>query len=55
MDEPQTITRDRMRTPRAAGVAGIAFSVLLGGALLLARLAVPAAAEATSSPCSHSS
>jgi hypothetical protein len=46
MDEPQTITRERMRTPRAAGVAGIAFSVLLGGALLLARLAVPAAADA---------
>jgi hypothetical protein len=46
MDEPQTITRERMRTPRAAGVAGIAFSLLLGGALVLARLAVPAAADA---------
>jgi len=46
MDEPRTITRERMRTPRAAGVAGIAFSLLLGGALLLARLAVPAAADA---------
>jgi hypothetical protein len=46
MEEPQTITRERMRTPRAAGVAGIAFSLLLGGALVLARLAVPAAADA---------
>jgi hypothetical protein len=46
MDEPQTISRERMRTPRAAGVAGIAFSLLLGGALVLARLAVPAASDA---------
>jgi hypothetical protein len=46
MDEPQTITRERLRTPRAAGIAGIAFSLLLGGALVLARLAVPAAADA---------
>jgi hypothetical protein len=30
-----------MRTPRAAGVAGIAFSVLLGVALILLRLSIP--------------
>jgi hypothetical protein len=35
-----------MRTPRAAGIAGIAFSVLLGGALVLLRLAVPRAVDA---------
>jgi len=46
MDEPQTITREGMRTPRAAGVAGIAFSLLLGCGLVLVRLAVPAAADA---------
>jgi len=47
MDQPQPITRERLRTPRAAGVAGIAFSMLLGGALILARLAVPAATDAS--------
>jgi hypothetical protein len=31
-----------MRTPRAAGVAGVAFSLLLGLALVLLRLSVPA-------------
>jgi hypothetical protein len=49
MDEPETITRERLRTPRAAGVAGIAFSLLLGGALVLVRLAVPAALDAKTS------
>ena len=35
------LTRDALRTPRAAAVAGIAFAVLLFTALLLIRLAVP--------------
>ncbi len=35
------LTRERMRTPRAAAVAGIAFSVLLTTAFVLIRVAVP--------------
>jgi hypothetical protein len=33
--------RDHLRTPRAAGIAGVLFSVLLGTALVLIGLAVP--------------
>lgn len=36
-----TLTRDALRTPRAAAVAGIAFALLLFTSLLLIRLAVP--------------
>ena len=36
------ITRDLLRTPRAAAIAGIAFALLLGTALVLVRIAVPA-------------
>ncbi len=36
------ITRASLRTPRAAAIAGIAFALLLGTALILVRLAVPA-------------
>jgi hypothetical protein len=36
------ITRDSLRTPRAAAIAGIVFAVLLGTALVLIRIAVPA-------------
>ena len=35
------LTRQALRTPRAAAVAGIAFAVLLTTALVLVRLAVP--------------
>lgn len=35
-------TTDRMTTPRAAGLAGIAFALLLGTAIVLMRIAVPA-------------
>ena len=35
------ITRASLRTPRAAAIAGIAFALLLGTALVLVRLAVP--------------
>ena len=41
MTHPTSITRQAIRTPRAAAVAGIAFSVLLATALVLVRLAVP--------------
>ncbi|MER5868167.1 hypothetical protein [Streptomyces sp. NPDC002044] len=33
----------RLRTPRAAGTAGIAFAVLLGAAIVLMRIAIPSA------------
>jgi hypothetical protein len=36
------ITRDSLRTPRAAALAGIVFALLLGTALVLLRIAVPA-------------
>ncbi|MEU2490704.1 hypothetical protein [Streptomyces sp. NPDC007883] len=39
--------RERLRTPRAAGLAGIVFAVLLAAAIVLMRLAIPeGAAEA---------
>ena len=37
--------RARLRTPRAAGVAGILFSVLLGVALVLIGISVPSEAS----------
>lgn len=39
--------RQAIRTPRAAGVAGIAFSLLFTAALVLVRLAVPSDPEET--------
>ena len=47
MDATRSVTNEAIRTPRAAGVAGIAFALLLGGALVLTRLAVPSAAESS--------
>ena len=41
MTHPTSITRQAIRTPRAAAVAGIAFSGLLTTAMVLMRLAVP--------------
>ncbi|MEU9148258.1 hypothetical protein [Streptomyces sp. NPDC048349] len=35
-------TSERLRTPRAAGAAGIAFALLLAAAIVLMRIAVPA-------------
>jgi hypothetical protein len=35
------ITRDSLRTPRAAAIAGILFALLLGTALVVIRMAVP--------------
>jgi hypothetical protein len=43
MDESNTsLTMPSMRTPRAAAIAGIAFSLMFGAALILIRIAVPA-------------
>ena len=42
MAEHVRATRASLRSPRAASVAGIAFALLLGVALLLVRVAVPA-------------
>ena len=41
MSERSTLTRANLKTPRAAAIAGILFSVLLLGALLLLRNSVP--------------
>ncbi len=41
MDQGQLITRPVLTTPRAAAVAGIVFSLLLGLALVLIRLSTP--------------
>ena len=47
-DTMGTATRASLRTPRSAGVAGIIFSVLLGGVFLLIRLSVPSSEAASS-------
>lgn len=41
MAEPVTTSKDTVRTPRSAAIAGILFALLLGVALVLVRLAVP--------------
>ncbi|MFJ1609598.1 hypothetical protein ACIOHS_40635 [Streptomyces sp. NPDC088253] len=43
---------ERLRTPRAAGLAGTVFALLLGAAIVLVRIAIPAgnAADATVAP-----
>ena len=42
MEPKETLTNDRLKTPRAAAVAGIVFSVLFIISLVLIRVAVPA-------------
>jgi hypothetical protein len=42
MDEEITLTRRRLKTPRAAAIAGIVFSLLLIASLTLIKLSVPA-------------
>jgi hypothetical protein len=42
MTETVAATRQAIRTPRAAAVAGIAFSLLLTAALVLVRVSIPA-------------
>ncbi|MFE7181675.1 hypothetical protein [Streptomyces erythrochromogenes] len=34
-------TTDRLKTPRAAGMAGVAFALLLGAAIVLMRISIP--------------
>lgn len=41
MKQEETLTRARLKTPRAAAIAGILFSILLFTSLLLLRLSVP--------------
>jgi hypothetical protein len=41
MSEQSTLTRANLKTPRAAAIAGIIFSVLLLGVLWLLRISVP--------------
>jgi hypothetical protein len=41
MAQEPKLTRDSLRTPRAAAIAGIVFALLLGTALVLIRIAVP--------------
>jgi len=41
MQQPVTLTRQAIRTPRAAAVAGIIFSVLFTTSMVLIRLALP--------------
>ncbi|MFE9927708.1 hypothetical protein [Streptomyces sp. NPDC005533] len=44
-------TTDRLKTPRAAGMAGVGFALLLGVAIVLMRIAVPGdAADAAVDP-----
>ena len=48
MDAMATATRASLRTPRSAGVAGIVFSVLLGGVFILIHLSVPSSGAGSS-------
>jgi len=41
-EQPEPLTRERLKTPRAAAIAGILFSVLLTTTLVLLRISVPA-------------
>ena len=41
MNHEPAITRERMKTPRAASIAGILFSVLLIISLVLVRISIP--------------
>jgi hypothetical protein len=47
MREPLSLTRARLKTPRAAAIAGIVFSVLLTTTLVLLRVSVPAISPET--------
>ena len=41
-DEQLTLTHQRLKTPRAAALAGIVFAVLFSSSVVLIRLAIPA-------------
>ncbi|HEY8153228.1 MAG TPA: hypothetical protein VII72_03775 [Myxococcota bacterium] len=40
-DAPLALTNERLKTPRAAGLAGILFAALFAGSIVLIRLAIP--------------
>jgi hypothetical protein len=44
-DGQQTLTSQKLKTPRAAGLAGILFAVLFSGSIVLIRLSIPANPE----------
>lgn len=45
---PINLTRQRLKTPRAASIAGILFALLYGGGIVLIRLSIPADQSADS-------
>ncbi len=47
MAQRSPLTRERMKTPRAAAIAGILFSILLATILVLLRISVQAASQET--------
>ncbi len=46
-EAPATLTKRRLKTPRAASIAGIIFAILLSTALVLIRLSIPTDASDT--------
>jgi hypothetical protein len=40
-DAPRALTNEGLKTPRAAGLAGILFAVLFSGSIVLIRLSIP--------------
>ena len=42
MRQPGPLTREQLKTPRAAAIAGILFSVLLAATLVLLHISAPA-------------
>lgn len=47
MQQRVPMIRERMKTPRAAAVAGILFSVLLTTTMVLLRISIPVTSEVT--------
>jgi len=45
MEEEQTLTHARLKTPRAAAIAGIVFSILFITSVVLVRISVPASPQ----------
>jgi hypothetical protein len=41
-ETPASLTRKKLKTPRAAAVAGILFALLYGASLMLIRISIPA-------------
>jgi hypothetical protein len=47
MQQPSTLIRERLKTPRAAAIAGILFSILLSSTLVLLRISASAGIQKT--------